>query len=70
MSRKVYPTGVGDEKWEFVTPRLTLLREDAAQRLHTLRELFESGALDGRSGLSLTDAKCSLDETMLCEAEG
>ena len=42
MSRKVYPTDVSDEEWEFVAPYLTLIREDAAQRVYPLRELLES----------------------------
>ena len=42
MSRKVYPTDVSDEEWEFVAPYLTLLREDAAQRVHPLREVFDA----------------------------
>ena len=43
MSRKAYPTDVSDEEWAFVAPYLTLLREDATQRVYALRELF--GAL-------------------------
>ena len=42
MSRKVYPTDVSDEEWEFVAPYLTLLREDAAQRVHGLRDVFDA----------------------------
>ena len=42
MSRKAYPTDVSDEEWEFVAPYLTLLREDAAQRVYPLRELFDA----------------------------
>ena len=42
MSRKAYPTDVSDEEWEFVAPYLTLIREDAAQRIHPLRELFDA----------------------------
>ena len=38
--RKAYPTDVNDEEWAFVAPYLTLLREDAAQREHSLREVF------------------------------
>ena len=41
-SRKVYPTDVSDEEWEFVAPYLTLLREDAAQRVHALRDVFDA----------------------------
>ena len=42
MSRKAYPTDVSDEEWEFVAPYLTLMREDAAQRVYPLRELFDA----------------------------
>ena len=42
MSRKVYPTDVSDEEWAFAAPYLTLLRENAAQRLYPLRELFDA----------------------------
>lgn len=42
MSRKAYPTDVSDEEWQFVVPYLTLLREDAAQRMYPLRELFDA----------------------------
>ena len=42
MSRKVYPTDVSDEEWEFVVPYLTLIREDASQRVHVLRDVFDA----------------------------
>ena len=42
MDRKNYPTDVSDEEWEFVAPYLTLLREDAAQRVHRLRDVFDA----------------------------
>ena len=42
MSRKVYPTDVGDREWEFVVSYLTLIREDAAQRVHPLRDVFDA----------------------------
>jgi transposase len=38
--RKPYPTDVTDEEWAFVAPYLTLMREDAPQRDHPLREVF------------------------------
>lgn len=41
-SRKVYPTDVSDEGWEFVAPYLTLMKEDAPQRLYALRDLFDA----------------------------
>src|SRR4030095_13965861 len=40
MARKPYPSDVSDEEWEFVTPYLTLMSEDAPQREHDLREVF------------------------------
>lgn len=39
-TRKVYPSDVADADWEFLLPYLTLMREDAPQREHSLRELF------------------------------
>lgn len=38
--RKPYPSDVSDDEWSLVVPYLTLMREDAAQREHSLRELF------------------------------
>ena len=38
----MYPTDVSDEEWAFVAPYLTLLREDAAQRVHPLRDGFDA----------------------------
>ena len=38
--RKPYPNDVSDEEWAFVAPYLTLMTEDAPQRHHDLRELF------------------------------
>jgi len=38
--RKPYPSDVSDDEWFLVVPYLTLMREDAAQREHSLRELF------------------------------
>jgi transposase len=40
MSRKAYPSDVTDEEWAFVAPYLTLMKEDAPQRDHDLREVF------------------------------
>lgn len=40
MARKPYPSDVTDEEWAFVAPYLTLMREDAPQREHSLREVF------------------------------
>src|ERR1051325_7973173 len=38
--RKAYPSDVSDEEWAFSVPYLTLMKEDAPQRKHSLRELF------------------------------
>jgi transposase len=40
MERKPYPTDVSDDEWAFVAPYLTLMMEDAPQRDHSLREVF------------------------------
>jgi len=40
MTRKPYPSDVTDAEWAFVAPYLTLMREDAPQRDHALREVF------------------------------
>ena len=42
MSRQVCLIDVSDGEWEFVAPYLTLLREDAAQRLHDLCDVFDA----------------------------
>jgi transposase len=39
-TRKPYPSDVSDEEWAFVAPYLALVREDAPQRNHNLREVF------------------------------
>jgi transposase len=41
-SRKPYPTDVSDDEWAFVAPYLTLMTEDAPQRRHDLREVFNA----------------------------
>jgi transposase len=40
--RDPYPTDVTDDEWAFAAPYLTLLREDADQRKHDLREVFNA----------------------------
>lgn len=42
MARKPYPTDVKEDEWEFVLPYLTLMRDDAPQREHDLREVFNA----------------------------
>src|SRR5215213_2754526 len=39
-TRKPYPSDVSDQEWAFVAPYLALVREDAPQRNHNLREVF------------------------------
>ena len=39
-TRKPYPSDVSDEEWVFVAPYLALVREDAPQRNHDLREVL------------------------------
>jgi transposase len=38
--RQCYPSDVSDADWEFLGRHLTLMREDAPQRTHSLRDLF------------------------------
>ena len=40
MARKCYPSDVSDEEWALVAPYLILLTEEAGQRNHPLREVF------------------------------
>ena len=41
-ARKPYPSDVSDEEWAFIAPYLALLPEDAVQRRHDLREVFNA----------------------------
>jgi transposase len=50
MERKAYPSDVRDDEWAFVVPYLTLMREDAPQREHDLREVFNGLRYIVRSG--------------------
>jgi transposase len=40
MERKPYPSDVSDDEWALVVPYLTLIMEEAPQREHSLREVF------------------------------
>ncbi len=51
-ARKPYPSDVSDEEWAFLAPYLTLMREDAPQRDHPLREVFNGLRYLVRSGCS------------------
>lgn len=49
-SRTPYPTDVSDDEWAFVAPYLMLLPEDAGQRTHSLREVFNGLRWMARAG--------------------
>jgi transposase len=49
--RPLYPTDVSDEELAFLRSYLTLMREDAPQRRHSLRELFNGLRYIARTGL-------------------
>ena len=42
MNRKPYPSDVSDEEWALVAPYLTLMKAEAPQRTHDLREVFNA----------------------------
>lgn len=42
MKRQSYPSDVSNEEWMFVAPYLTLMTEEAPQRVHPLRALFNA----------------------------
>ena len=50
MTRQPYPSDVSDDEWAFVAPYLTLMTEDAPQRDHSLREVFNGLRWLARSG--------------------
>ncbi len=52
MKRKAYPSDVSDEEWGFVAPYLTLMTEEAPQREHSLREVFNGLRWMIRAGAS------------------
>ena len=51
MDRKAYVSDVSDEEWAFVAPYLTLMTEEAPQRRHDLREVFNGLRFLVRGGL-------------------
>jgi transposase len=51
MTRKIYPSDVSDDEWAFVAPYLTLMKEDAPQRDHPLREVFNGLRYIVRTGM-------------------
>lgn len=42
MPRKRYPTDVSYEEWSSAGPYIALMGEDAPQREHSLREVFNA----------------------------
>jgi transposase len=50
MTRKSYPSDASDEEWAFVAPYLTLMTQDAPQREHNLRSVFDALRWLVRSG--------------------
>ncbi len=51
MDRKTYTSDVSNEEWAFVAPYLVLMDEDAPQRVHSLREVFNGLRFIVRTGL-------------------
>jgi transposase len=49
--RAAYSSDVSDEEWAFLAPYLALMRDDAPQRRHPLRELFNGLRFIARTGL-------------------
>ena len=50
ITHQPYPSDVSDAEWEFVLPYLCLLPEDAGQREHSLRDVFDALRWLVRSG--------------------
>jgi transposase len=50
--RKPYSSDVSDDEWAFAAPYLTLMTEDAPQRVHNLREVFNGLRWIVRTGAS------------------
>src|SRR5215208_3651506 len=51
IARKPYPSDVSDDEWALVAPYLALVREDAPQREHGLREVFNALRYVVRNGI-------------------
>ena len=56
--RKPYPSDISDEEWALVAPYLTLVREDAPQRRHDLREVFNALRWLARTGTEWRRGGC------------
>jgi len=50
VHQAAYPTDVTDAEWEFCAPYLTLMKEEAPQREHCLREVFNAVRYFVRAG--------------------
>jgi transposase len=50
MERKPYPSDVSDDEWAFVAAYLTLMSEEAPQRTHELRDVFNALRWIARAG--------------------
>ena len=50
ITHQPYPSDVSDAEWQFVVPYLCLLPEDAGQRVHNLRDVFDAARWLVRSG--------------------
>ncbi len=50
-TRQPYPSDVSDDEWAFAAPYLTLMSEEAPQRRHDLREVFNGLRFIVRGGL-------------------
>ena len=50
MKIQSYPSDLSQEEWDFVAPYLTLMKEDAPQREHSLREVFNALRWLARAG--------------------
>jgi transposase len=50
QEKERYPSDVSDEEWDFVAPYLTLITEDAPQRLYPLREVFNGPRYIAKAG--------------------
>ena len=59
-TRKPYPSDVADEEWACVAPYLALVRADAPQRRHDLRDVFDALRYPGADRRPVPDAAARL----------
>jgi transposase len=52
MRRKGYPSDGGDKEWALIAPYWSLMTQDAPQREHSLREMFNGLRWIVRAGAS------------------